>query len=243
MRVLLVLLMFLNFESNCFCKSDLTYTESVYSRETKDSIIQKNRNFRFSVQYRHSIYYIPGFFFGFRKGFPNVSFSFKEIEFGIGVSTWGLNNWKSLTTEFKPNEEWISKARLKLIYLDFPISYNFNKFLKIKKSKLLFGVTPQILIAGKSQFVSQVENPTVVHVYDRYRDADYFAFETKFNMRFMVEYRYSLIKHFEIGVNYWYNLRPVSPTYYSLDHSVFQLEEPRKVGRIGGITLVLAYTF
>lgn len=243
MRVLLVLLMFLNFESNCFSKNELSITETINSRETKDSIIQKKRNFGFSVQYRHSIYNIPGFFFDYRKGFPNGSFVFNNIEFGLGISTWGLGSWSTLSAQFEPQEEWISKARLKLIYLDFPISYNLIKFLKIKKSKLLFGVTPQVLIAGKSQFVSQLENPTVVHVYDRFRDADYYAFETKFNMRFMVEYRYSLIKHFEIGVNYWCNLRPVAPTYYSIDHSVFNLEEPRKVGRIGGITLVLAYTF
>ncbi len=198
---------------------------------------------KFRLQYRNIVFALPNFYFDGRTTYLNISRCIKKIEFGIGINSFGNLNKEKLSPVFAPTDEWISKSNISLLYLDIPIYYEIGSCFNLKYGKLYVGVISQFLIAGNSQFVTQLENPSVVHNYNYFKDPDYFAFNTKWNMRLAIEYRIPIFRHFELGINLMENIRSIAPEYFQVNHSFFPVSQSKKVKRIGGLGLTLGVKF
>lgn len=239
--ILFILLCSFNFI--CFCQRACLIEDQKLFTTNEDSSLTKKCQIDFMFQYRTILFDFPKFHFNGRTSYLNFSAKYKRFEFGIGINPFGVVNYKKINADFSSTDEWISKSNLWLLYLDFPINIETNDLFKITKGKLLIGASPQFLIAGKSQFVTQLDNPLIVHNYDLYKNPNYKAFETKFNIRFQIEYRIVILKKIEIGFNILQNLRKIAPSYFQVNHSYFPLTKPIVVNRVGGFGLTIGYNF
>lgn len=210
---------------------------------TEDIDTTQQKKVSFILQYRNILFDTPKFYLNGRTSYFNFSANVKRFEFGVGLNPFGVGSYNKLSSNFEPTDEWISASNIWLLYLDLPLFYEVSPYLNINFGKLYVGLTPQILVAGESQFVTQLESPSVVHEYELYKNPSYMAFETKWNLRMAIEYRVTIHRNFEIGVNLMQNVRKIAPEYYQVNHSYFPSSEPKTVKRIGGIGLTVGFSF
>lgn len=238
---LLLITLGLNAQSST---NDLIYPvkRSVKSSVSQEGVFKSDKidSAKYKFQYQNILFTTPRFHFDGRRSSFSISRCVNKFEIGIGLNPFGVCNYHDLTTDFAPTDEWISKADLWLLYLEIPVFYEFGSHLKLKFGKLYFGVTPQILIAGQSQFVTQLDNPIVVHEYDYSNDPESIGFETKWNVRLAVEYRIPIFNYFELGLGYQQNMRKIAPNYFLVNHSFFQGVDTKKVHLISGLGLSIS---